>query len=847
MRNLYKAFLYKKSLFLVAFIVLVALSTVYGPALTGYKEFYPNDKISSINVKEAVNQSDDYPYWFPWMMGGVPSVHSFQNVSDYYFPNYFMKFFKFLGFPWFWNFVFHLLFAGLGMYLLVRLLDINRFSALIASLSFSLMPYMTAMLVHGHGSQIMTIAYMPWVFYGYLKMEKNMSLVSLGVFALLLGLQLLRGHVQMAYYTWLMLSIYILIDFIYRATNKKIDFKFIFYTFSGLILGVLVSLSLYIPVLSYTPFSNRSVDSSGGMGFENATAWSFSFGEMITFIIPSFYGFGKNTYWGSMPSTDFPNYMGIILILLSVYGIMRFRWSKFKIFCIITGLLFLVLSFGGYFYQFCYNYIPLFSKFRNPMYLLIVVQFCAVVLGAMGLKAIYDDIVSRKRIVLIFCSFCILFFSIIPIVSYNMIGDVVQSLSFEGMQKTSFYMNYKDYLGNPDFYINRGSKLVREMSLSDLRTMSLIVFIFFCVIVLGYLFYNRIKSEREIVQKVSLCSILSIMAFTLFFDFYSINKRIAYRDQPEYFLSGNQSDLYDQFYAQDFAGESLGEIVGLKIFKNNPKYLKSDIVKNVLSLKDGSSGLDKFFRVYDQARGGSNEWARYHIENISGYHPAGLKSYKEFSRYLDGQPQDLVGRSEFPYQFDMLNVKLLILGEVAFENQSCLDRAFFVEQLLLDIDDDKSKRASLYTDLLISPSQICYITGNSDKLNIPWAAPDLSLNTSFYSFDVTLHDKVVDIISVSPNKLRIEVETSGPQFLAISEIYYPNGWYATINGENTDIFELNDLIRGVFIDSPGTHSIEMHFSPSDLKWGRAISWLSLLLVFSLIFFKSIRRFQKKYY
>ena len=103
---------------------------------------------------------------------------------------------------------------------------------------------------------------------------------------------------------------------------------------------------------------------------------------------------------------------------------------------------------------------------------------------------------------------------------------------------------------------------------------------------------------------------------------------------------------------------------------------------------------------------------------------------------------------------------------------------------------------------------------------------------------MTDQDKVLDMISISPNKFRIEVETSSPQFLAISEIYYPNGWYATINGESADIFELNDLIRGVFIDSPGTHSIEMYFSPSDLKWGRAISWLSFLVAFSLIFLKS---------
>jgi len=228
MTNPYKIFLKGKSLFLVLFIVFVALVAVYGPALTGYQEFYPNDKISSINVKEAINQSDVYPYWFPWMLGGLPSVHSFQNVSDYYFPNYFMKILNFLGFSWFWNFVFHLLFAGLGIYFLVRLLDMSRFSALIAALSFSLMPYMTAMLVHGHGSQIMTVAYMPWVFYGYLKMKKDMSLASLGIFALLLGLQLLRGHVQMAYYTWLILGIYILIDFVCMVINKKINFQLYF-------------------------------------------------------------------------------------------------------------------------------------------------------------------------------------------------------------------------------------------------------------------------------------------------------------------------------------------------------------------------------------------------------------------------------------------------------------------------------------------------------------------------------------------------------------------------------------------------------------------------------------------
>ena len=99
--------------------ILIALMVIYSDTLDGSKSFYgANDKVSAVNVKEAISMSKEYPYWFPWMMGGVPSVHSAQNISDYYPPNYIMKFLSSLGVPWFWNYIFHLLFAGIGMYFL---------------------------------------------------------------------------------------------------------------------------------------------------------------------------------------------------------------------------------------------------------------------------------------------------------------------------------------------------------------------------------------------------------------------------------------------------------------------------------------------------------------------------------------------------------------------------------------------------------------------------------------------------------------------------------------------------------------------------------------------------------
>ena len=60
---------------------------------------------------------------------------------------------------------------------------------------------------------------------------------------------------------------------------------------------------------------------------------------MITFIIPSFYGFGGDTYWGNItflqqgfeyPQTDFPNYLGIFTLIFFIYGLLRgFKNDKY--------------------------------------------------------------------------------------------------------------------------------------------------------------------------------------------------------------------------------------------------------------------------------------------------------------------------------------------------------------------------------------------------------------------------------------------------------------------------------------------------------------------------------------
>tara|TARA_Y100000768_G_scaffold388432_1_gene384316 strand:- start:129 stop:2747 length:2619 start_codon:yes stop_codon:yes gene_type:complete len=851
-------------LFLTTGVVLIALMFIYSDTLDGTKSFYgAGDKVSARNVKEAVSKSEDYPYWFPWMMGGVPSVHSAQNISDYYPPNYIMKFLHSIGLPWFWNYIFHLLFAAIGMYLLCVRLKLSRFASSLSSLGFAVTPYMTGMLVHGHGSQVMTLCYMPWVFYAYIKLKDRQSIKNISILALLLALQLLRGHVQMAYYTWLMLAILIVIDLVYEFFVKKNkEIKWVIYTFISLCLGFICSLSLYIPILSYTPFSTRSAGEGNGAGLDYVTAYSFSLGEIATFFMPSFYGFGEVTYWGTMPFTSFPHYMSVIMLAIAFYGIIRYKWTRFKIFSILCIVFFLVLSFGKNFiefYKFFYNYLPFFSKLRNPAFLLIIVQFCTMILSGMGLSMICEDIKNRSKFLPIFSCLAITCLSLSPFIidfhSYAEKGytkdltdkidedkrkierykkeisiqenkkmqefitaDDIAATNYIPKEQLDQFKNeisayYDDEISRRQEAIDYYSidfkkiKLTESMILSDIWIMQLFIFISFALI-LGFYYIHPYTKEFDNLYYM----FFGIIGVLVFLDFYFVDRRITNRERSDYIISADASSKYEDFYNTLLPFSSRDSIEPL--ITEIPSYSDTSTVAiELLNKKDNG----EIFRVLDDNRFQSNLWARYHIENVLGYHPAKLKSYKDMIETDKGVSL---------YILSMLNVKYIIQGDKIDSTylRKSEDRAFFVKNVKINNREGFDRYYNSYM-----PSDTSYVAPKAFENNAP---------TGVYS--LTEYDKIKSIDNSNPNELIVNVETSGPQFLAISEIFYPNGWKATINNEEVDIYEVNDLIRGVYIDKKGSHAVRMWFEPSDLKWGRFISYTGFLTIFVLLFFEPLK-------
>ena len=389
---------WKNPVVIVSGLMLVIISVLFEPVIFGGKTFGSPDSLSPKAIGIALNdlseKSGELPQWQPWVFSGMPSAEAFTNISKLYFPEYLFKLF-FL--PGMLIQLFHLLFAGIGAFLLLRHFKCSDWAAGLGAIAFMITPYMVTMVVFGHGSQMMTAAYIPWVFWLTVRLYQNTNFSDTGWLAVLLGFQLQRGHAQIAYYTWMLIGAYSLLMLItgLRNSEEKANIgKGFGYFILACLIGVGISLLIFLPAMDYAPFSIRGGSAGGGADYTYATGWSFHPKEIMTFFIPSAFGFGGQPYWGYMPFTDYPNYMGIIILLLAMIGLIHKR-ELIHWFFIFTSILALFISFGKHFslvYDLFFNIFPYFNKFRVPHMILIILQFNVAVLAAFGL----DELVALK-------------------------------------------------------------------------------------------------------------------------------------------------------------------------------------------------------------------------------------------------------------------------------------------------------------------------------------------------------------------------------------------------------------------------------------------------------------------
>jgi hypothetical protein len=90
----------------------------------------------------------------------------------------------------------------------------------------------------------------------------------------------------------------------------------------------------------------------------------------------------------------------------------------------------------------------------------------------------------------------------------------------------------------------------------------------------------------------------------------------------------------------------------------------------------------------------------------------------------------------------------------------------------------------------------------------------------------------VRVAEYASRTITLEVHASAPGLLVLSEIYYPAGWKAFVDGSETEIYRTNSVLRSVIVPA-GTHRVNFSFEPSVYSLGYAITngaWIATLLL-----------------
>ena len=91
----------------------------------------------------------------------------------------------------------------------------------------------------------------------------------------------------------------------------------------------------------------------------------------------------------------------------------------------------------------------------------------------------------------------------------------------------------------------------------------------------------------------------------------------------------------------------------------------------------------------------------------------------------------------------------------------------------------------------------------------------------------------VEIISYTPKRLEYQTTSSMDKTLVFSEIYYPYGWKATIDGQATELFRVNYMLRAINVPA-GDHTIVMVFEPDSVRKGDRIAITCIIILFLTI-------------
>lgn len=777
---------WKKDLFCILFLYGVILVLFSSIIFNNFIFSDAGDTLAHESWEKAIEHIEKsegvLPYWMPYIFSGMPlnATLIFPQEVNYvqeYLVNLVGKI-LFLGTHLHWMIMPYFV-MGLFVFYFARILQLPHIAALIAAVTMMLSPYAIGLSQVGHGSKLIVLGYVPLLFLVTHLLFKKRNVFFLSLLGITIGTVMLSRHPQIAFYGLLLIGSYLIYEIFFDIKEKQFWLgvrKGILFV-AALVIGIAIYAYQFLPTNEYAQYSIRGggeAGIAGGLGYDYATNWSFHPFEILNFLVPSFFGFESPYYWGWMPFTDTTVYLGIVPVLLGIIALV-YKKNKEILFLCLFSLFILLMSFGKHLpllYDLFFNYVPFFNKFRAPVMILHVMPLTVGLLAAYGFTALSNLVAKseQKQIAVLRKGLLI---TVGVIGALLIIGFVAKDALFNTL---SGFMFVKE--GDLE-QLRQQHGQQAPLVLGQLKQMR------FDFLVKDYLKFTLLTAGAIGLILLYLKGRLRMFTFglsllaVLVVDLLIIDTKFI---NPKPRASIEQKFAYDR----------------------TVQFLKADTsLYRILPL--GALFQD-------------NTWMSHTIQSVAGYSPAKLKIYQDIidSCLFRGADPNFPLNSNI---IDMLNVKYIIAqGQIPSERY-----------VPVEYDKDKNYVTHLNRQLMSRAWFVGNVVVTQNKreifatLNSPLFDPrTTAIVEKPLQVQLTKPDSVSVVVHYKSQQVSLNVYCSSTSLLVLSEIYYPAGWKAYIDGTETEIYKTNYILRSVVVPA-GEHKVEFRYEPQSYKKGYLIS------------------------
>ena len=816
---------------LIAILAFVLLSFAYFfPADIENRILFQHDTAAGAGagqeVKEYYEQTGERSRWTNSLFGGMPmyqiapsydstkSLQWVQKAYQLFLPDYVCLTFMLM----------------LGFYILLRVFGIPVWLAGLGGIMWAFSSYFFILISAGHIWKFITLAYVPPTIAGIVLAYRGKLLWGGILTALFVALQITSNHVQMSYYFFFVILFFVGAYF-EKAWRTKTLPQF-FKASAVLIVAALVGIAANVSNLYHTyAYSKETMrgkselvqtgdatkQTSSGLDRDYITQWSYGIDETLTLLVPNFKGgasaalsqsetamskanpmysslYGSLTqYFGTQPMTSGPVYVGAFVLFLFVLGCFivkgPLKWA-------LIGATFfsIVLSWGKNFMpltDFFIDYVPLYNKFRAVSSILVIAEFTIPLLAIFALKRLLEEpeILKQEKkplgISLLLTAGIALLLAVAP----GSIGS-----GYVPAQEAQMLQNAVNQQMIPanelsGILANLGEIRAELVSSDALRS--------FIIIGIGC-------SQLWLYASGKLRSSLTIAGITILClaDMWGVNKR--YLNDAQFVPHSIRTETFTK--------------------TNTDELILQDTSLDYRVLNFATSTFD------------DNNTSYWH-KSVGGYHPTKLRRYQEMIEHhispemqaaykaiaTAGGEMDSVDANKFRI-LNMLNTKYFIFpaGQqrqtVPILNPHAYGNAWFVNKV------QYVNNANEEIDALdsIIPTETAVVDARFKDV--------LKGTTESYKDSLSS----IRLTSYAPNRLTYETNNAQDGIAVFSEIYYPDGWHVTIDGQPAELARADYILRTMYVPA-GQHTIEMRFDPTSLHVTEGIAYGALaLLVIGII-------------